>query len=153
MEYNSSTYELDAETVDSEVYPESEVAHANADAEATPLEQIQGNLEEYVDICKSIKDVTKELKLFRERKAELEEMIAEFMRSNKVPEFTTSDGKNKIKLYESNTKVPLNKDYFREAGKERFDEKTLEEIIALAFDRPINNSMKLKLASPKGKKK
>jgi DNA-binding transcriptional MerR regulator len=117
--------------------------------EPSPLEKIQTSLEEYVDICKSIKDVRNEVKLFTERKTELEEEISNFMRDNNVPEFTTSDGKNKIKLYESNTKVPLNKDYLREVAKSKLDEKTLEEIIALAFDRPINNSMKIKLAAPK----
>ena len=118
----------------------------------TPLEKIQSSLEEYVDICTSIKDVRNELKIFTERKTELEQDISDFMKKNNVPEFTTSDGKNKIKLFESNTKVPLNKEYLREAVKNKFDEKTLEELIAIAFDRPINNSIKLKLAAPKKKK-
>jgi hypothetical protein len=146
---HQSRPDFDDDNVDYDDNVIEQMEHVELDSTPSPLEKIQASLEEYVDICKSIKDVRNEVKLFTERKTELEEEISNFMRTNNVPEFTTSDGKNKIKLYESNTKVPLNKDYLREVAKNKLDEKTLEEIIALAFDRPINNSMKLKLAAPK----
>lgn len=116
------------------------------------LKKINDNLEEYVDLCNQIKNVKDELKIFTERKMELEQSIEIFMKKNQTPEFVTRDGKSKIRLFESKQKAPLNKDYLREAVASKVsDTALLEEIIKVAFNRPSNNSYKVKLYSPKKK--
>lgn len=118
------------------------------------LRKINENLEEYVDLCSQIKNVKEELKIFTERKGELEVSITNYMKINQVPEFVTDNGKNKIRLYESKTKTPLNKDYLREALSEKIKDIVIQdEIIKLAFDRPSNHSFKVKLYAPSTKKK
>ena len=115
------------------------------------LEDIQKDLDEYVDICKNIKDVNNEIKIFKERKVELEMQFSKFMQKNNLDQFSTVDGKTKIKLYESNTKVPLNKEYLKKNLKSsKLDEKTCQDILTAAFERPVAKiSFKVKLASKK----
>ena len=107
-------------------------------------EEVTQNLREYVDICTQIKTAKDELKIFSERKSELEEFILEFMMQNSIPAFDTPNGR--IKLCETKSKAPLNKDYLREMVSKKLTSQETDEIIELAFDkRPTVNSQKIKL--------
>jgi hypothetical protein len=55
------------------------------------LQKINENLEEYVDLCSQIKNVKEELKIFTERKGELEVYITNYMNVHQVPEFVTDN--------------------------------------------------------------
>lgn len=96
-----------------------------------------------------MKQVKSELKIFNERKNELENKISDFMIGNNIPEFSTSDGKESIQLYERKSKSPLNKEYLQDAISDKVDSKTVEEIVIAAFDRPTVQVQKIKISKKK----
>jgi len=107
-------------------------------------EEVTRNLREYVDICTQIKSARDELKIFTERKSELEEYILQFMQQNDIPAFQTPT--STIRLYDSKSKTPLNKDYLRETLSGKLNTQETDEILALAFDqRPVTQSQKIKV--------
>lgn len=121
-----------------------------SDSGETVLQDISRNIEEYVDICMQIKSVQDELKVFKERKVELEHKISDYMKNNHIPQFNTADGKKSIKLCENKVKNPLNKEYLESVIGSKVDAKTKQDILTQAFDRPVvENVSKIRLSSKK----
>ena len=103
------------------------------------------DLKEYLDHCKHIKQSTDELKILKERKAELEEHIVTYMKQNNVPTINTPSGN--ISFYEGKSTKSLNKELLKETISSRLaDQNMAEEITKAAFEnRPSNVVSKIRV--------
>jgi hypothetical protein len=112
-------------------------------------EALREDLLEFVDLCEQIKGAKEALKMFTERKTELQNEIAQYLIQNKLPGIKVSNGH--VALYPSKSVQPLNKDYLKETLTQRIsDEKTVDEIVEMSFTkRPSQEVKKLRVVQTK----
>lgn len=113
-------------------------------------DEMTQNLREFIDICEQIKGAKDEMKIFTERKKELDGVITAFMLENGIPAFKTPNGR--ITVYETKSVKPLNKEYLKETiGKRITDVKMVEEITDLAFNNRESVSVQKIRVIPKAR--
>lgn len=105
------------------------------------------DLQEFLDLCKSIKAAKEELKILSDRKMELETGIQEFMIEHEIPAFKTPSGL--IQIRQTKSIKPLNKDFLRETISTRISDTQMAlELTELAFsNRPTTLIPKIKVSS------
>lgn len=115
--------------------------------QTVPNDDLTSNLKEYIDLSAQTVAVKKELKIIGERRKELEDQILNFMQTNSIDVLKIQGG-GSIKLVETKSKAPLNEEYLRESLVEKaiLDTQTIDDIINLAFKRPVTqNGHKIRL--------
>lgn len=143
------------EDVDNESQNEQEVEEnaGNAEAESGKpaisageiSQEMKNDLLEFIDLCEQIKTTKDALKVFTERKSELEREIADFMIKNEIPGFAFPSGR--ISVYPSKVVKPLNKEYLRETLVEEIpDEQLIQRVTEKAFSkRPSTAVQKIRV--------
>ena len=110
-------------------------------------EEMKSDLQEFLDLCKSVKLAKENMKILNERKSELEVTIREFMIQNEIPAFKTPNGM--ISIRQTKSVKPLNKDFLRETISTKIaDAQIALELSEMAFtNRPTIFVSKIKVVS------
>jgi hypothetical protein len=116
-------------------------------------QEMKDDLLEFIDLCEQIKASKDGIKVFVERKAELERQIADFMIHNDIPGFVFPNGR--ISKFDKKITKPLNKDSLHETIVEQFaDEKAASEVTEKVFSkRPSTTVQKIRVTSKRAPKR